>query len=348
MPQSGSNTRRLFTVMAIAAAVAIGAWLLMRNRVAQHLSPTAAGRTANGVTANPDERPADTDAANVSTRKTPLKRVAAATPLPPASAPLARAYDELKTRADAGDASAASRLYHDVSQCVQARSSVPTLRAMIDSMLARDDHVRAPEELARKEKSLAALEQELAKQDAVQTNQCLDLDEDKLQIVPAAMRAAQLGDDAAADCYVDLPFAYLGKLLDHPEWLTQYKAQALDIANAAVARGDWTMVAQLQYAYSPLPADIGVSFLKQITGTDPALAYRYGRLLRLGVVNAADISASKIDQQLQELSKDLSATTIRDGDRWADDAYHRYFAGNPDSLDISHMTACRNQGEAAP
>lgn len=345
MPLPGSNTRRRFTVMAMAAVVAIGAGLLMRNRAAQQRSPTAAVGTANSVTANPDERPAT---ANATTPETPVKDGAAATPLPPASAPLARTYDELKTRADAGDAPAASRLYHDVSQCVQARSSVPMLRAMIDSMLARDDRGLASEELARKEQTLAKLQQELAKQDAVRTTQCLDLDEDKLQIVPAAMRAAQLGDDAAADCYIDLSFAYLGKLLDHPEWLTLYKAQALDIANAAVARGDWTMVAQLQYAYSPSPADAGVSFLKQLTGTDPALAYRYGRLLRLGVVNAADISTGVVDRQLQELARNLSATAIRDGDRWADDAYHRYFGGNPDSLGISHMTACRNQGEAAP
>jgi len=225
---------------------------------------------------------------------------------------------------------------------------VPTLHRMIDAMLARDDRRLAPNDLAEKEKTLASLQQQLAREDASRTDQCADLADDQLQIVPAALRAAQLGDDAAADCYVDLPFAVLGHLLDHPEWLVQYKSQALDVANAAVERGDWTMVLLLHYAYGPAPAGGAVGLLQQLTGTDIALAYRYGSLLRLGVVNTTDISAVEIDEQQQVLARDLSQATIGAADLWADDAYHRYFAGNPDSPGISHMSSCTNHGDTTP
>ncbi len=75
---------------------------------------------------------------------------------------------------------------------------------------------------------------------------------------------------AAADCYVGNALYGASGLLDHPDWLIDYKQNAMAIAQNAFENGDWKMVDILRNAYS---SNFGISLLSQITGHDDVQAY---------------------------------------------------------------------------
>src|SRR5262249_32696597 len=140
---------------------------------------------------------------------------------------------------------------------------------------------------------------------------CSNLAPQQLQIAPVALRAALLGDTQAADCYVGTGLL-AGGLLDHPEWLQEYKDNALPLANAAVAQGDWTMVAQLQRA-SAQPNNAGL--LGEVPGADPPQAYAYMRLRSRGA--ATSQGQSFTSRELGRAAQTLPADAVSSGDAWA-------------------------------
>jgi hypothetical protein len=341
MPPPGSTTYRLrFAVVAAALAVVVAAavWTLIRS--ADDSSSATATATANAATSSPEGHRVVKDSEVLASKSLGrAKHTAATSPLPPPDTSLAQIYDELKARADTGDVAAASRLYETVQQCLTVVGNVVALQTMLDQYGSQDTRGQNAEELARREKTIASMQRQLAQDSAIEAGVCAGVSPTQLQIMPAALRAAQLGDDAAANCYVGMPMAYAHGLIDHPEWLAQYKQQALTLADAAISRGDWTMVVQLQHAYAePFYADGGL--LHQLTGTDLAIAYRYTKLLRLGTERATDISVSFLDQQLIHAYQTLPESVIRAGDAWADDVYKRDFNSNPDSPGLSEMSVC--------
>ena len=187
----------------------------------------------------------------------------------------------------------------------------------------------------QRDRALANLQQDL---DSARQSEalCAGIGDAQLQdVVPLTLRAAQLGDDAAANCYVGGALMQTNGVLDHPEWLTQYKQNALDLANAAIERGDWTMAGQMQFAYAQY---FRTSLLSQLVGDHPELNYQYLKLRRLG---ANEEDAAFLDQELKVASKNLPADAITDGDVRAQDMYQRYFSSTPENHVVHNVNTCQ-------
>ena len=333
MPHPGSKPHRLRSAVIVVALVAvIGAitWMLIRG---ENSSPAPAPAATAGATAIPAVPSADGNrAANVSKPAAELRRAATKQALPPPGTPLAQTYADLKARADAGDVAAAARLFQDAHHCFRTRMKVLSMPRTARAVLRQDTSKLNAEQLKEREESLAMVERQI--DDARADNAgCEGLTDAQLQLAPLAMQAAKLGDAEATRCYVSGFFLYAGGLLDHPEWLTQYRSSALPLAQAAIERGDWAMVGELGDSYSGWP----IAPLSQLLGTDPARGYRYLKLQRLG---APEGTAARFDDELAVATRELSAEQIAEGDAWAQEVYLRYFGGQPASSDTTGMALC--------
>jgi len=186
-----------------------------------------------------------------------------------------------------------------------------------------------PEEVTQQERFLAQAQHTL---DLIQQNQalCNGIEPSQLEaIVPVMLEAAQGGDRRALNCYVGADFTSMPGLLEHPEWLTQYKQNAMALAQTAYQQGDWVAVGLLQQAYAGV---FEASFLGQLLGADPDQAYRYLKLQRLG---ATGDFVAQLDEQLAEAEKTLSKQQIAEADAWAHGAYAEYF-NNSSSNELSN------------
>lgn len=260
------------------------------------------------------------------------------TPLPPPGTPLKQMRVELQARAEAGDAEAASRLYRDTQRCADVRRINATAPVMGRNMLAEKMEGLPPENLRDLSTVLAYVEKQLnfAHDNAAL---CADLSNDEInQVIPSALQAARLGDMTAADCYVGEMFYASQGLLDHPEWLADYKHNAMAIAQSAIEHGDWRMVNNLLRAYNPI--NMGIPLLSQLTGHDSAQAYRYLRLRSLGAVNGN--LPDYLSKMLAQAAGEISAETKDDADAWAQDAYQRYFSSNPQDKTGSQPENCHS------
>lgn len=319
-------------------AAAAGFWLRGAGNTDSGDAPevgrvTAAEQTGTPAAAGSAQRVATPAAKPAATRV-----VVQSEGLPPADAPLAQTYATLKARADAGDAAAASRLYRDVARCVHARD-VLNNEARAASWILEDDTSKLDAgQLARRERRLGNIGDELAKAQA-SSALCNDATPQQLLMAPAALRAAQLGDTQAADCYVGSGLIAGGGLLDHPEWLQEYKDNALPLANNAIAQGDWTMVAQLQRAYAQ---SNNAGLLGQVTGADPSQAYAYMKLRSLGAVTPQ--GQSFLGRELEQSAQNLPADAVSAGDAWAQDTYQKNFSANPQNTTPRGFNPCQNFG----
>ncbi|MBS0584092.1 MAG: hypothetical protein JSS42_13420, partial [Proteobacteria bacterium] len=254
--------------------------------------------------------------------------------------PLKQIFDELKARADAGDAEAASRLFHDTQQCkhfLRIRRTVPQL-----AQYALDEKVEgASADQLKSSDAVLGMAQDQLKFLRENASLCNGLSDDiGNSTLPLALQAAQLGDAAATDCYVagGSDMGMPAGLLDHPEWLSEYKKSALPMANAAVENGDWTMVSQLAWAYQ---RDFASNLLSQATGHDPAMAYRYLKLALLGAPSAdRDKGVAMLQSTLNGLAGEISANQKADADTWAQNAYQSYFRTNPNNPSYNSYKAC--------
>jgi len=334
------NRNRLLALgIVLIAAAATATWLYLGASPATPVARSAdAGSTDTGMATTP-QRTATAPAAKVTKKRAgPIHTASAGPALPPPDAPLAQVYADLKTRADAGDAQAASRLYRDVGRCLHTRDVLANQSRAASWMLEDDTSGLDADQLARRERRLGTIEDELAKARA-NSGLCEGATPAELQLAPVALRAAQLGDVQAADCYVSAGLTAGGGLLDHPEWLQDYKANALSLANSAVEQGDWTMVNQLQRAYAQ---SSGAGLLAQVTGGDPSQAYAYLKLRSLGAVTPQ--GNSFLSRQLADAAQNLPADAVTQGDTWAQNAYQQYFGANPQINTPRGFNPCQNIG----
>jgi len=339
MSHSGSKPRRLRNsiVASVLAAVIVGAaWMLFRANGEEDLS--RAGTVSATTGENPDEQHATAHTATAASKPArKLRDAGINAALPPPGTPLAQIYDELKARADAGDAPAASRLFRDTYRCVQAREqllSTPTAAALL---LEGDTSTLSAEQLTEHERYLANLEAILSSA-RKESKKCEGLDETKLLVTPTMLEAARLGDFGAGNCYVEGYLMSDPRLFDHPEWLTEYKTNAPAIAQAAVARGDWGAVAQLQHAYAR--DGLAALLLGRLVVPDPVQNYRYLKLRRLGA-NAEN--APYYDRDLAFTARGLSTDQIAASDAWAQDTYLRYFSKAPENtIGAYNSPGCNN------
>jgi hypothetical protein len=329
MPNSGSKRHRLrIAVVAAALAAVIGAaaWTLIR----EHASPAATAATTTGATAT-DE------GSRTAVASKPAAQVGHAVTThapPPPGTPLVQTYDQLDARANAGDAEAASRLFREARDCFRARIGGPMLTRSARALLNEDASHLSAGQLRGREERLADLERDMQRtsDDAAK---CDGLSDAQLQLVPLTFRAAQLGDAEASACYVNGLLLFAGGLLDHPEWLAQYKSNALQLAEAGVQHGNWQMVAQLRAAYG---GELTFTPLAQVVGTDPVKNYRYMKLQWLA---APDGLRARLKSDLAGAAGDLSVEQLASADAWAQDAYARYFGAQPTDDPIS-MSVCQH------
>ena len=333
---SALNRKRFIIALGIVIAGAASAayWLHGGN----HAETATAAEDRQGVGELVTARRAAPPVARAAKATVPDRVVSNPVALPPPDAPLAQTYADLKARADAGDAPAAARLYRDVGRCLHTRD-VLTNQARAASWMLEDDTSRLDAgQLSRRERRLGSIEGELTKARA-NSELCDNLTPAQLQLAPVALRAAQLGDTQAADCYVSAGLTTGGGLLDHPEWLQDYKSNALSLANNAVQQGDWTMVGQLQRAYAQ---SAGAGLLGQVTGGDPSQAYAYMKLRSLGAVTPQ--GTGFLSQQLAQAAQNLPADAVTQGDAWAQNAYQQYFGTNPQIDTPRGFNPCQNIG----
>jgi hypothetical protein len=252
-------------------------------------------------------------------------------PLPVSGTPLKQTFQELKARADTGDATAASRLYHDLITCFGAGAM------MKNNALAAEDILDEQNGTDTAEVQRAQLDnaQRFLKGSATLSALCDGVGADMLNTLPAiSLQAAQLGDANARDCYVHRgPFAAPRSVVGDPSSVDTYREQAPALIDSAIAAGDWKMVDMLQYAYGPS----GVNLIAGLVGPDPFQHYRYLKLFRLG---ADGFRISNLDKQLAYAAKQLDARQLADADAWAETTRQSYFKGSSTSAAPESWNAC--------
>jgi hypothetical protein len=276
----------------------------------------------------------------------PVRRVlnsaatnASATALPPPGTALKEIFDELKARADAGDAAAASRLFQDLQHCAEAQRLGQSLPAVANRML-NGNLPSSPDEIERSDRQLDRVQRGLEFQ---QNNaaMCAGLSPNQIAaLVPTTLAAAQLGDPQAADCYVGANLNAWPDVLNNPTWINDYKNSALPLANAAVQQGDWSMVGLLASANAGSPRNNNM--LGQVTGTDPLQAYTYAKLMSLGQPTGTPPSGRSTNA-LSTLSSQLTPEQIQAADAQAQSMYQQYFNATPRQTGqvANSMRACQ-------
>ena len=318
MALGSKETRRWLIVCTVVAAVlSVGAWWSLRQPNTSPLTATA--RESNNGRQVPAEMVGSSAMVPQSTAKPAVDPSAViAVPLPPAGAPLAQIYDELKARANAGDAQAASRLYHGLNRCRVADSYRRHISRVLPGLLDADGRLHDVP-LEQQDHALQITQEWVA---YVERNKdfCAGTSDEQLaSIIPTALLAATLGDQKALDCYIGTDFTSMSNLFDHPEVITQYRDNVPGLIDTAIRKGDWVALDLAQRAYS---GESEGTPLGQLIAADPLVAYRYQRLERLG---ASGEFAAELDRQIAQTAGHLTPTQIIAGDSWAQDQYSRYF-----------------------
>lgn len=307
--------------LAALAVPTLGIGYLIGRAASPDASLSAAPKTA-AAAAHEGAAPQWPSTLRNSSRSTPA--APPGSPLPAPGTPLKQEAAELQARADAGDAEAASRLYRDTHTCAGVRYAKAVTAQFAPIALDRKFDGDTPEALQHADRMLERIQKQL---DFVRDNSALCeglSDEDLNTEFPRAFLAAQLGDSLAADCYLGTTWDDLLGLLDHPEWITQFKQNAPTLIDVSIARGDWDVVTQLVEATAP--GHVGFRYLlPQLTGNDPVQHYRYLKLLSLGASTDDEVQ----HKRLADAADAISSEAVRDADAWAQDVYQRNFSGVP-------------------
>ncbi len=286
--------------------------------------------------------PLNSNSAKRSAPTTPVARTAhvadnvsvrASTTPQPETPSLKDIFADLKARADANDATAASALFQDLRTCTRTRDLQQLLPKVVPSMLAEGSPTDSEEILKSRDAMLQGMQKQL---DFVQRNQtfCADLDNATLdQYVPALLKAAQLGDAKAARCYLGGGVEQSSALLDHPEWINDFKQNALSIADQGIRQGDWGVAGLMGRAYQGL---LPSSFLSQLTGVDAEKAYQYLKLQRLGTQGNF---VKRIDNQIADAAANLTPEQIAQSDAWVQQTYAQYY-GRSESQPFNAIGGC--------
>lgn len=251
-------------------------------------------------------------------------------PLPTPGTPLKQILSELESRAYAGDAEAASRVYNDLSACARAQIASRTAPAIAAQVLSE---TTAPVSSTAAQTANARLNNIQHKLDFARDNAtlCAGIDaSDIARLVPDTLQAARLGDTLAADCYVfaDLNSWFSFGMADNPQWISDYKENAVDVANTAVQHGDWAMVNLLDWAYRGGASTRGL--LPQITGLNLAQAYAYEKLWALGHPATAEHAASQAQYLTNYAAQmKLSPGEVQTAEMQAQEMYQKYFGSAP-------------------
>ncbi|WP_157578356.1 hypothetical protein [Rudaea cellulosilytica] len=256
-------------------------------------------------------------------------------PLPPAGTQLKSILADLKARADAGDADAASRLFKDMQTCAEVQRLNQTMPGMANRVLNNtSSDPRSGRMLDFVQRNL-----DFTKNNAAM---CADLSADDMaNLVPATLQAAQLGDPQAANCYVGANLNNWPGLVNNPQWVQDYQTNALNLANSALQQGDWSMAMLMAQAYGGSSRNM----LNQITGTSAVQAYTYAKLMSLGQPTGTQQS-QRSTNALSNFSGQLTPDQIQAADQQAQQMYQQYFNNTPRQTGqiASANQACQGSG----
>lgn len=326
------NQRIVFLVCLVVAAALVAGYLIGR-------APALEGSAATASTKLKPTSRASGDTASHSLKKIASASIDANRQSSKGMQPtLNDVYADLKRRSDANDPDAATELFRDLRRCQMEQELGRALPQWVKRELDSDTSRDTPEELARREKYLESMQKDV---DFVQRYQafCADADADSLaQLVPSTLKAAQLGDLHAVRCYIGNEVQMVPGLLDHPEWISDFKQNAVPLAQFGLEHGDWGTAGLLAFAYG---GSFSSSLLTQAVKPDPVQAYQYLKLQALG---AGGGFAKKIQNQVDEAAEKLTPDQITQADARALDMYTRYFNGTSSDELSNGVNTCNDDG----
>jgi hypothetical protein len=245
--------------------------------------------------------------------------------LPARDMPLKRVFNDLRSRADAGDVAAATRLYRDLRTCAELDNLEWFLARAADETL--DDKIDGTNAQALENYRVQLEAVESRKQVMQKTRRLCDgLDRDMLESqLTSLQKAALLGEVHARACYLSKGPTYDNRgLTRHPEWLQEYRTNVKSMIDAGLKAGDWKVVDIVRRAYEP-GSD---GMLAGVLGSDPIEYYRYLKLYRLG---ADDGGSSTLDRQLAAAAARIKPEQRADADIWAQDKFRQTFDNDRNS-----------------
>jgi hypothetical protein len=262
-------------------------------------------------------------------------------PAPPHGQPIAQAQEALRSRAERGDAAAASVLARGLRLCWWMRE-----QANVQKPDYRDPN--EPRALSEDEQHwIDGWEQA---QDFIQRNAAyckgIDVNEIDRLMVTALLTAAKLGDEDAAACFVSDGMYYARTTVDGQTWPAErddpalaaiYNAEALSMAEAGLKKGDWRMVAMLGSAYTQ--GDSANPFGNRLAAPNDEKRYLYGILRQLGV-NDPDWLQRIRETPMQPSDYGLSETraqNLRDEAQRLFDTYFRESGPFPEDLPLCNL-----------
>jgi hypothetical protein len=257
--------------------------------------------------------------------------------VPPLTPPLREIRDKLAARGENGDA-AATQLYQYMETCIWMKSLAADVDPLANVVPAGADRADLPDDQRARAQCYLNLRDEQLQFAQDNADSCAGMDNELTDrnLYASALQAAKLGDPDAANAYVRGAVQYLipeGETFDvvggppahnpqDPEIAAQYKANALDVAESGITRGDWNMVSALMAGYSN--HDWFLSF--RLADPNPVLAYRYRRLWTLGTAGPGQV---RREAETSLDTNGLTSEQVQAADEWAQETYQRYFAEIP-------------------
>lgn len=242
--------------------------------------------------------------------------------LPARDVPLKRIFNELRSRAEAGDVAAATRLYQDLRTCAGFDNLEWFLTRAADETLADKIDGTSAQALERYRLQLEAVE---SHKQAIQKTRalCEGLERGMLDSqLSSLQKAAQLGEEHARACYLSSGPGYDARgLMRHPEWIQEYRSGVRPLMDAGLAAGDWKVVDILRRSYEP-GAD---GMLAGALGPDAVQYYRYLKLYRLGAQHGR---AADMDRKLALAAARIRPEQRADADRWAQETFQNQFGSS--------------------
>jgi len=323
------HRRRYVFLFALAGVIGAGFFL------AQSLGSKLAGRAASGETGATDTSTTGADGVPQGHAKAARStRQRAAQALADSHIPLKDRFADLQALANAGDVTAARRLYHDLNLCTLLAGVDADNSRLADELLGTDVGKMDSGQLHDYQTQLDAIEARGTNMQKLHTlcngtsRQMFDT------LVPSLQQAAKLGDADARACYLSRgPNLDMRGFLNHPEFLEEYRSSADAMIKAGLASGDWKMVDLLRNAYQPGTQ----SLLAGVVGSDPLQYYRYLKLYRLG---AEAQRADELDSQLKAAAAKLAPAQIADSDAWAQATLRQNFSGTSTETTVTGWDPC--------